>query len=195
MVQLTSDSMQVVKREEKEIKLTQFILSEIAVGRVAVDDQWRVIALSMKSPVISALGRVASELEANELSVSVILTGSAKLTDVDGFDSVGEFAVRAGQSSRLLDAHEQLVLGELSSWTGDCMRRDPMERDAFETFGADNRELASWASKSFARLWSSAKPISVCRRQERSRDVAGVEDVVAGEGAKTTTLVAATSRH
>lgn len=195
MVQLTSDSMQVVKREEKEVKLTQFILSEIAAGRVTIDAHWSVVALSMKSPVISALHRVVNELEVDELSLNIVLTGGRKLIDVDGFDRVQAFAIRVGQSSRLLDAHEQLVLGEVSSWTGDCMRRDPMERDAFETFGANNRELASWARKSFAHFWSAAKPISASGSRGKAVYAAGVEHAAVGEGAKPTTLVAATSRH
>ena len=49
--------MQVVKREEKEALLFKFILEEIADGRVALNSDWRVVALSMQSPVIGAMRR------------------------------------------------------------------------------------------------------------------------------------------
>ena len=195
MIQHSSNSMQVVKREEKEVKLTQFVLSEIAAGRVSVDGHWSVIALSMNSPVIAALRRVVNDLGASSLRISVVLTGRGKHTITDGFENVEALSIRTGQSSHLLDAHEQLVLGDVSSWTGDCMRRDPMERDAFETFAANNVELAAWASKSFARLWSGAAPIKVSGHRDRASDTTNIDCVVAGEGNKTTTLVAATSRH
>ena len=195
MLQQMSNSMQVVKREEKEVKLTQFVLSEIATGRVSVDGQWSVIALSMKSPVISALRRVVNDLGASSLRINVILTGRGKHTIADGFVTIEALSVRTGQSSHLVDAHEQLVLGDVSSWTGDCMRRDPMERDAFETFAANNTELAAWARKSFARLRSGAAPIHVSRSRDRVSETTDIDCVVAGEGAKASPLVAATSRH
>lgn len=195
MLQQMSNSMQVVKREEKEVKLTQFVLSEIAAGRVSVDGQWSVIALSMKSPVISALRRVVNDLGASNLRINVILTGRGKHTIADGFETIEALSVRTGQSSHLLDAHEQLVLGDVSSWTGDCMRRDPMERDAFETFAANNTELAAWGRKSFARLWSGAEPIRVSRSRDRVSETTDIDCVVADEGAKASPLVAATSRH
>ena len=76
------------------------------------------------------------------------------------------------------------------------MRRDPRERDAFETFGSNNAELADWAMKSFERLWVGAQPLKVgTRRFSGARDEAGINDVVAGDGAKPTSIVAATSRH
>lgn len=190
-------AMQVVKREEKETRMVQFVLGEIAQGRVSLSGDWFVTALSMDSPVIKALRRVVHELgSASDLRIHVVLTRPGKHVVSDCFASIDTLAVRTSQSSRLLDAHEQLVLGEASSWTGDCMRRDPRERDAFETFGSDNAELADWAQKSFDRLWSGAQPQKIdARRFTGAADEAGINDVVAGDGAKSTTLVAATSRH
>lgn len=190
-------AMQVVKREEKETRMVQFILGEIAEGRVSLSGDWCIIALSMDSPVIKALRRVVHDLgSASDLRIQVVLTRPGKHVVNDCFASIDSLAIRTSQNSRLLDAHEQLVLGDASSWTGDCMRRDPRERDAFETFGNNNAELADWAMKSFERLWSGAQPLNIdVRRFTRTADEPGVDDVVAGDGAKSTTLVAATSRH
>ncbi|MGI9475166.1 MAG: hypothetical protein ACR2PI_00540 [Hyphomicrobiaceae bacterium] len=190
-------AMQVVKREEKETRMVQFVLGEIAEGRVSLSGNWCIVALSMDSPVIKALRCVVHELgSASELRINVVLTRPGKHVVSDCFASIDTLTVRTSQNSRLLDAHEQLVLGDASSWTGDCMRRDPRERDAFETFGSNSAELADWAMKSFERLWIGARPLKVgTRRSSGARDEAGIDDVVAGDGAKPTSIVAATSRH
>ena len=172
------------------------MLAEIASGRVALEGQWHVVALSMKSPVVVALARVLKELGgAGDLQVRVLLTAQSIHAVGDEFQNVGELAVRVTQTSRMLDAHEQLVMGPVSSWVGDCMRRDPCERDAFETFGGDSAQLAAWGQRSFDRMWGCGKPVSaLCRRNIRASNI---EQVVAGEqtAANTPVLVAATSRH
>jgi hypothetical protein len=164
----TSHSMQIVKREEKESRLVQFVLGEIASGRASVEGAWDVVALSMKSPVIAALERVLGELGCGEtLHIRVLL--AARMTHETGnhFAGVADFAARGAQTSRLLDAHEQLVMGPVSAWVGDCMRRDPCERDAFETFGDDNAQLASWGRRSFEYMWAGGKPVANGARRGR----------------------------
>ena len=72
-------AMQVVKREEKETKLVQFVLGEIASGRVALKGHWKVVSLSVDSPVIAALRRVIGDLGgAPALQVNVVLTRLGK---------------------------------------------------------------------------------------------------------------------
>lgn len=191
----SSNSMQVVKREEKETRLTQFVLSEIAAGRVSLSGEWRVVALTFESPVVQALHRVICELgEASELSIRVVLTDRGRHDAGDLFVGAGSLALRTSQSSRLLDAHEQLVLGSRSSWTGDCMRRNPRERDAFETFGGDDEQLAEWARRSFDRLWSNSLPAKVQGRSKEAM-MSPELDLVVGDVAKSDAIVGATSRH
>jgi hypothetical protein len=62
---------------------------------------------------------------------------------------------------RLLEAHEQLVLSDKKAWIGDCMRRDPSRRDAYESCcdGSDSR--ASWAARSFEHMWAAAAPANL----------------------------------
>ena len=42
--------------------------------------------------------------------------------------------VRWARKPRLIEAHEQLVLGPETCWIGDSMRREPSKCDAYETF-------------------------------------------------------------
>lgn len=177
--------------------MVHFILGEIAEGRVALTGDWCVTALSMESPVINALRGVVHEMGGSEdLRINIVLMRPGHHIVENCFGSVGALAVRTSTNSRLLDAHEQLVLGPTSSWTGDCMRRDPRERDAFETFGSDNAELSEWALKSFARLWLGARPILVEeRRAAAAREEVAVDGVVVGDGTGQSAVVAATSRH
>ena len=61
---------------------------------------------------------------------------------------------------RLIEAHEQLVLGPETCWIGDCMRRDPAKCDAFENFIEDCGEASGCAIVSFERLWAISEVIS-----------------------------------
>ena len=189
--------MQVVKREEKEALLFKFILEEIADGRVALNSDWRVVALSMQSPVIGAMRRVVGGFEeADGLSLRILITGRDKTADLAGFESIGSISVRHGQDLRLLDAHEQLVLGPRSAWCGDCMRRNPSERDAFEAYIRGEETLAAWAAKTFERIWEGGQPITASgKRLAQEAETAAAEGFLAAGETKQNTLVAATSRH
>src|SRR6056297_1655096 len=143
MTLMAPNPMQVVKREEKETKLAQFILGEIAAGRVALGGEWLVMALSADSPVVAALRRVLGELGgASDLEVRAVLLQRPELRDAIDLGADQVVSLRFALRPSLLDAHEQLVLGPQSAWVGDCMRRDPRERDAYETFGSSDGELA-----------------------------------------------------
>ncbi len=189
--------MQVVKREEKEALLFKFILEEIAEGRVALSGDWRVIALSMQSPVVGAIRRVVGGFdEAGELSLRILIAGRDKAADLTGFEAVGSISVRHGQDLRLLDAHEQLVLGQRSAWCGDCMRRNPSERDAFEAYMRNEETLSGWAAKVFERIWENGHPITTSgKRLAQEAETAAAEGFLAAGETKQDTIVAATSRH
>jgi len=177
--------------------LFRFILEEIADGRVAVDGEWSVVALSMQSPVIAAVRRVISEIgNVSELSLRVLLTGRDAVASRAGLTAVGSVEVRHAFDLRLLDAHEQLVLGQRSAWCGDCMRRNPSERDAFESFLRDDLILSAWAGKTFTRLWVNAQEIPVSGRGGQGvQEDAGADGFFASSESKPSTILAATSRH
>jgi hypothetical protein len=73
----------------------------------------------------------------------------------------GELAcvVRIANNPRLLDAHEQLIVGD-AIWYGDSMRRDPMKRDAFECTVVHDLEAVRRARAAFDNLWHSAGVLS-----------------------------------
>jgi hypothetical protein len=187
--------MQVVKREEKESKLTQFVLSEIAAGRVSLSGQWNILALSFESPVVAAVNRVIVEMGGSpDLSVRVLVVSGGTQKTAGKFDGIRDVAIRCSQAANLLDAHEQLVLGDKSSWTGDCMRRNPRERDAFERFGPGDQQLTTWTQRSFDRLWPMGTPLR-CRPARGHSTGVDIESVLASEGGKGNAVVSATSRH
>ena len=155
--------MQVVKREEKEAKLQSFIVEQFELlaqsGGFSEQRECLVVALSTASPVVRALSRAALDGALDNVAVRLIvadISGSDPLSELEGLSSV---TVKWANNSRLLEAHEQLVLSESCSWTGDCMRREPSKRDAFECYAEDCTETASWGRTSFDRLWAASQPL------------------------------------
>ena len=69
-------------------------------------------------------------------------------------------AVRWTGNPALIDAHEQLVLGNSLSWFGDSMRRDPSTRDALETFNTFCEPSAVQTMRSFEAMWRVSQPVS-----------------------------------
>ena len=67
--------------------------------------------------------------------------------------------VRWARKPRLIEAHEQLVLGPQTCWIGDSMRREPAKCDAYETILDDCAETAASAMVSFERLWQTSEPL------------------------------------
>ncbi len=159
-----SPRMNVVRKEEKEARLKEFILKNISerAGQAAAtgsDARYQLIALSAESPVAKALASLKDELSAAGIGVDMLVvrtgavSGCGSAITADGHNSLRSLA-----DARLLDAHEQLVLGAETVWIGDCMRRDPAKRDAYECYAEGSVEIAAWALRSFERLWAQAEP-------------------------------------
>lgn len=156
--------MEVVKCDEKVSKLTNFVLEyfdrRTAETSDADQDELLVIALSAASPVIRALKSAAGQRELGCVSARLILANVSDTEIQNELRDLGRLEVSWARNARLLDAHEQLVLSDSTCWTGDCMRREPSKRDAFECFADDCRETAVWARTSFERLWTASVPVS-----------------------------------
>ena len=195
MKQHKSQSVQVVKSEEKQSRLATFILEEITNKHSSVHFPWSVLALSTASPVVGALRFISQHLdEATALDIRMILVDQAKHTYPEGFDRLNSLEVRVATNPRILDAHEQLVTGPISCWTGDCMRRDPSVRDAFEAFASGDDVSTHWAARSFEKIWKATKPlphpnaISPARRPT-------LDELISGEPKPSETRITTTSRH
>lgn len=166
----------VVSHEEKEENILRFI--GYYVDRMSLKEQPEVsertvtlVARSPQSPVARALIASAQELSGLDTRIQVIfckLDPADRLSDwVDrSFSENGApplVTLRRASNAALLEAHEQLVLGSEMSWTGDCMRREPEKRDAYEVFATFHPEAARRASQSFQSLWAIAEPVTPSR--------------------------------
>jgi hypothetical protein len=124
----------------------------------------------------------AGKLATIELRVLLLETATGAAREAAGTVALpfamSEFRHLADR--RILDAHEQMVLAPTVCWIGDCMRRDPSTRDAFETMTTTHRQATSYAQSSFGRLWDIASPLALpCNPDGKlAAEPAVVEDVI-----------------
>jgi hypothetical protein len=161
-VKTTPPTIDVVKREEKEGRVTGFILEHLQAAP-ADNTECRLIARSISSPVFRALAAIAASGQLHR-PVKIILA-STDGCEAGGPTDAARFAsaIRIARNPRLLDAHEQLVLGPNTAWIGDCMRREPEKRDAWECYADTCSETALRAGVSFERLWAMCEPTGGAR--------------------------------
>jgi hypothetical protein len=152
--------MSITRRGEKEQRLSAFIARSLAAQSDMPErgSGISVIARSLQSPVARAIGALAAEIAAAGHPVRLLLLRA------DGVAAPHTFAfpqvaagldceMRLAREPRLIEAHEQLVLGPGTCWTGDSMRRDPSASDAYERFVDDCAQIAGAAASTFERLW------------------------------------------
>jgi hypothetical protein len=156
------------KREEKETKLKEFLQHTVA--RLGATQQRRetrptclLVARSADSPVAKAVFALSPEIGAGNFILRAIFgtLGTAETAIIAQAcrESDLELQIRWARDIRLMDAHEQLVLPPDARWMGDCMRRDPAKRDAYEHYAIACRETAKLASICFERLWVASEPV------------------------------------
>ncbi len=162
--------MQVVKHEEKKAKLTDFILDQLDQldheHPLHAPYELQLVALSATSPVIGALKTAAERRDLSKAHLRVIFASIESTDMMQELTGLPPLSISWARNARLLDAHEQLVLCDTGCWIGDCMRREPGKRDAFECFADDCRETAAWAKTSFERLWAISIPLVTAQDAE-----------------------------
>ena len=182
-----SAGIDVVKREEKETKLKQFIEDCLAIAVAAAARSTGAAALeaslvvrSATSPVARALASILESHAETPIAVRAVVANVDADETNEAAASLDRIAaeLRILRDERLLNAHEQLVLGSSLTWVGDCMRRDPEKRDAYEFYGREPDAAAAWARTSFDRLWSIAEPLA---RPAETAAVAVAEEIADGE--------------
>lgn len=67
--------------------------------------------------------------------------------------------LRWAKNPCLLDAHEQLTLGNHMCWSGDPMRREPGKVNGLAIYAGDCRMTTRLARLSFEALWSVSAPL------------------------------------
>lgn len=153
-----------VMAQEKEARLRAYISRHMESlreqGVASGVTTYRLLALSLESPVASVLKSMLPELSAAGIRVEMVLLRRSGVSEIQGVDC------RVVTDARLLDAHEQLVLDRATVWVGDCMRRDPLKRDAYELY-SDSPVVAGHAARSFAQIWRAAGPSGTLASAER----------------------------
>lgn len=177
----------VTRHDEKEHKLKEFVRHHLAPsegGMAAVQDTLTVVARSPDSPVIKALLGLAQEIDTAGLGLRVIFAHLDNESLPETWErDLGPLHcdVRWARRPRLIEAHEQLVIGPVTCWIGDCMRRDPAKCDAFENYVEDCGEAAGCATVSFERLWSASEGV---RRATALPPVVSPEAIPTGEASQ-----------
>ena len=150
-------------KEERESNLRTFIrdsLDEAASGRV---DAIAVLARSPSSPVVEALLAMSEELATSRIGALVVLAGGTAAAENETwnltFSSNFVHEIRLTSNPRVLDGHEQLIVGDRAIWYGDCMRRDPAKRDAFNSYLPNDPAAVRSGRFAFQSLWRRAQSI------------------------------------
>ena len=150
-------------KEERESTIKAFIrgaLDESATGR---EDAIALLARSPTSPVVGVLLALSDELAERGVGACIVLAGGATAAEDEtwslSFSAKFVHEIRLTNNPRILDGHEQLIVGDRSVWFGDCMRRDPLKRDAFASFLADDAAAARSGRFAFRQLWLGAQSI------------------------------------
>jgi hypothetical protein len=126
-------------------------------------DAIALLARSPSSPVMAALLAMSEELAERRAGALIVLAGgtAAAADETWNLTFSARFVheIRLTSNPRILDGHEQLVVGDRSVWYGDCMRRDPAKRDAFSSSLPDNPEAVRKGRFAFQGLWRHAQSI------------------------------------
>lgn len=150
--------------EERVAKLASFISHHITVDG-ASGTGICLIARSSDSPAFKA-----AVLAADEANGSIPVRALFATADAKVMSQIGQkWEIRVLRTARLLDAHEQLTVGD-ACWYGDCLRRDPGKRDFYEQFNSNGGQALAWSEISFTRLWALAEPVSTAATETVAAD-------------------------
>ncbi|MEJ2117992.1 MAG: hypothetical protein P8Y36_08855 [Alphaproteobacteria bacterium] len=126
------------------------------------------IARSPASPAARALSVHAKGLEREQISVQIIfaklaptdllieLATALNIMPSDGASSAS--TIRFIKSPGLLNAHEQLVLGVNTCWTGDMLRRSEEQRNGLDILEEEDPGSVRLAQFAFNAIWDIARP-------------------------------------
>ena len=158
-----------VRRDEKMangLRLLGYYTDRASV-RLDADLAERTVSFVLRSPS-SPMAKVLLRSVAELADLDIVVNGL--FTRVDPAEDYAAFAELAAARGKPLvsvrwlkreafaDANEQLVLGAHFAWYGDCMRREPENRDAYEVMHLADRAAAAQAASAFKALWSASVP-------------------------------------
>lgn len=179
----TPSRLMTMSRTDKETRLKDFIAESLTVLAEGTDVPGAVtmIARNAESPAARALYAALLET-ASTADVRLIIAdarmeqASPSIRDISGIEC------RLLADPRFGASHEQLVVGRTHVWIGDCLRRDPNKRDAFELYHKADLVARKCATVSFERLWARATPLVSAKNPEIAPEIfaAGQPDAVHG---------------
>jgi xanthine/CO dehydrogenase XdhC/CoxF family maturation factor len=163
-----------MSRTDKETRLKDFIAESLQALAEGPNSGGTVTMMvrSVDSPTARALHAALAESPCAALDIRVIVADTRvedaalpSLRDMAGIE------FRHLSDSRFGASHEQLVVGRTHVWIGDCLRRDPNKRDAFELYHKADPVARKCASVSFERLWARAKPTMAMKSADLAPEI------------------------
>ncbi|RUO98416.1 hypothetical protein [Hyphomicrobium sp.] len=162
----TPSRLMTMSRTDKESRLKDFIGEAMTASRtpLAHGVSLTLFVRSPDSPVARALHSAWSEgrVEAAHIRIVICDTNMEDATAPSLLDMT-DADVRVLADPSFGPAHEQLVVGPAHVWIGDCLRRDPTKRDAFELYHPGDASIGVFAAASFEKLWSRGRPLKLPR--------------------------------
>lgn len=159
---------------EEEAELDYFLgimdnfLNAIAQDELTPDNKFlTVIARSPSSNIARAISHYSDDFANYNIRIKAIfaqISSTEYLSDwLDPEQSpCGKFPeknIRWARRKNLVDAHEQLTLGNIMSWTGESMRREVDARFGFYIFNENCHKSALLAQRSFQAFWQVSQEI------------------------------------
>lgn len=180
-----------MKREVREQRLHDLVERYLvhvgapaACGVATNDLAVEIIAHSPQSPIALAVAARLPQLRAAGVTIRAIFgVPSPDPLLADWLAHAGW--VRWARDKRLMEAHEQLVLGTSRCWSGDAMRRGGTKTDLFESLNEGCVESAATSRRAFEKL---APRASVIRSRRVTASLCAMpadrptQDLVAVEG-------------
>ncbi|MEQ1714382.1 MAG: hypothetical protein ABL907_00120, partial [Hyphomicrobium sp.] len=145
-----------MKREVREQRLHDLVerfLAHLTLSEApcATERSLELIAHSPESPIAQAVAGHLPRLKVARVEVRAIFAFTDPEPLMARWLSDADW-VRWAKDVRLLEAHEQLVLGNARCWTGDAMRRGSTKTDLFESLNEGCNEAAALGRTSFRQL-------------------------------------------
>jgi len=183
----------VTTRTDKEERLKDFLTEGLALraDHPAGDDFVTAFLRNPDSPAARALSAVCLDglAEGPPIRILICDTRANDPAATSVLDIVGA-EIREFADLRFGAAHEQLVVGPTRVWIGDCLRRDPSKRDAFELFHANDAATHLFAAASFEHLWARGRPMISTREKSVSPEI-----ITAGKSADEQGALPRNPRH
>lgn len=154
--------------EKFSVIFSDYLQRLAAQGGSLAERQVTLLVRSPLAPAARAFALYADGLAREQIRARIIL---AKLTPGDLLCelSVALDLVHPGECKSdhirhinvpaLLNAHEQLVLGSSTCWTGDVLRRPEENRNGLDLLENDASQAVKLAEFAFDAIWSSAKSV------------------------------------